>query len=311
MARRSLHISRLLWTAAVLLGLVGQALFWLSVPVPSTLFSSAAPRSFTNETPVIRAHRQSIAHSPELQRLVQSSVDTTALSLGAVFQSLPGDATRLAVLSSALNSLTFDLGGDIYFTAWDGTRILHSPLTPDIDGSDFAEATDQHGQPFVREMAELAAKGGGRLLVSLPRPKNLGPPQGSELAPGLEMEPDDSLAPLPENGIPVSMELPPLSGKALAANLPPPPAVRESETVDQMLYTRRIPNSPWHLVAFTPLDGPDREKRGFSSVFSDGYQQKVQAQAEDSMRYGLRLFGFALTGLAGLMLALLYNSRYR
>lgn len=101
--------------------------------------------------------------------LLRSSVDSVALSLSGVFRTMPGKAARLAAMGTALNSLTFEQGGEVYYTAWNGTRIVHSPLTPDLENTDFAGARDEQGRSFVREMERIAGRGGGFLLVTLPR----------------------------------------------------------------------------------------------------------------------------------------------
>jgi hypothetical protein len=92
-----------------------------------------------------------------------------------------------------------------------------------------------------------------------------------------------------------------------ATGLPPPPAVLESEPVEQLLYVRRIPHSPWHIAAFMPAGPPPAHPEGFSPVFSDAQAQVDQARAEATLRRGLRIFGFALTGLACLLAYKLYR----
>ncbi len=106
--------------------------------------------------------------SEERPRLLQSSVDSLALSLRGVFNSLPDAASQEAALAKALDALTFDLGEGIYFTAWQGTRMLHSPATPDTAGMDFADARDARGATFVQALEGAAASGGGFVQATLP-----------------------------------------------------------------------------------------------------------------------------------------------
>ncbi len=101
--------------------------------------------------------------------LLRSCVDSLALGLGGALVSLDDEAARTAVLASALSSVTFDLGADVYFTAWQGTRMLHSPRTPDTVGMDFAEALDLRGTAFVQATREMALHG-GFMRVSLSGP---------------------------------------------------------------------------------------------------------------------------------------------
>jgi hypothetical protein len=306
------HFSlRLLWAGAILLALAGQALFWLAVPVPAAFLSPSA--SAKSEDPARQSAPLSRDASTDRRRLLQSSVDSVALSLGGIFQVLPETPERRAALVTSLNSLTFELGGEIYFTAWDGTRVLHSPLSPDIRGTDFVDALDQRGQPFVRTMAALAAKGGGFLQVALPRPKNLCLLRTVPV-PSLTLDAEEGILPSPsfpnaatESPFPASP--PPVPERALpgASGLPPPPAVLESEPVEQLLYVRRIPHSPWHIAAFMPAGAPPTYPEGFSPVFSDAQTHMDQARADATLRRGLRIFGFALTGLACLLAYKLYK----
>lgn len=111
--------------------------------------------------------------SKERAALLQSSVDSAALSLGSMLATAsalsPDDKTPFPAVASVLSTLTFGLGEEVYFTVWEGTRILHSPLAPDAEGMDFADSTDERGVAFVLDMARTAANGGGFLRVTLPR----------------------------------------------------------------------------------------------------------------------------------------------
>jgi hypothetical protein len=344
---------RLLWAGAILLALTGQALFWLAVPVPTALLSPAA--SAEADSAARREARLSPEASADRRRLLQSSVDSVALSLGGIFQSVTDMDERRTALTTVLNSLTFELGGEVYFTAWDGTRVLHSPLAPDIRGADFESALDQRGKPFVRQMATLAAGGGGFLQVALPRPKNLclleqvpvpslsldadddalpaprfpdvaegspfptpsapapqttaPAPQATAPAPPTTAPAPPTTAPAPQTTAPASPTTAPAPQAAApgGADAPPPPAVLESEPVEQLLYVRRIPHSPWYIAAFMPAGPQHARQDGFSPVFSDGRAQAAKARAEATLRRGLRIFGFALTGLACLLAYKLYR----
>jgi hypothetical protein len=107
---------------------------------------------------------------PQRAALLQSTVDSVALGLGRAFAeetSLDMEAKR-RMLRNALSSLSLELGAGIYFTAWQGTRNVCSPVSPDAEGLDFAESLDADGTPFVLEMESLAGKGGGLLHARLP-----------------------------------------------------------------------------------------------------------------------------------------------
>jgi hypothetical protein len=107
---------------------------------------------------------------PQRAALLQSTVDSVALSLGRAFAeeaALDAESKR-RMLRNALSSLSFELGAGLYFTAWQGTRNVCSPISPDAEGLDFAGSLDSDGTPFVLEMESLAGKGGGFLHARLP-----------------------------------------------------------------------------------------------------------------------------------------------
>ncbi|MDR3177055.1 MAG: hypothetical protein LBU06_11065 [Desulfovibrio sp.] len=107
---------------------------------------------------------------PQRAALLQTTVDSVALSLGRAFaeEAALDMEARTRMLRKALSSLILELGGGIYFTAWQGTRNVCSPLSPDAEGLDFAGNLDADGAPFVLEMESLAGRGGGFLYARLP-----------------------------------------------------------------------------------------------------------------------------------------------
>ena len=152
--------------AAACLFVLSFVLLWMGFGVSNLL---SLTKVAVAESEQADHHSAPPALSPERASLLQSSVDSVALGLGGILADIAGEAARLAALGNALSSLTFDLGGEAYFTAWQGTRILHSPLTPDTMGIDFADALDERGSAFVRTMESVAGKGGGFVRVNLPR----------------------------------------------------------------------------------------------------------------------------------------------
>ena len=130
------------------------------MPLPRMAVAESARPDHHNPPPAISLARAS---------LLQSSVDSVALGLGSALATIADDQTRQDALGSALSTLTFELGGEAYFTAWQGTRIMHSPLTPDTRGMELADTLDEHGSAFVRTMENVADNGGGFVRVILPR----------------------------------------------------------------------------------------------------------------------------------------------
>ena len=152
--------------AAACLFALSFTLLWMGfgvselLPLPRVAVAESAPADHHNAPSDI---------SPERAGLLQSSVDSVALGLGSALTAIAGEPARQAALGNALSALTFELGGEAYFTAWQGTRIMHSPLTPDTMGMDFADALDERGSAFVRTMENVADNGGGFVRVTLPR----------------------------------------------------------------------------------------------------------------------------------------------
>ncbi|MDL2290764.1 hypothetical protein LJC09_01485 [Desulfovibrio sp. OttesenSCG-928-F20] len=227
--------------------------------------------------------------------LLQSAVDSVALGLGGALATNTDEHSRLQALTGALGALTFSLGNDIYFTAWQGTRILHAPLNADAGGLDFAESLDGRGAPFVRGMTELAPEG-GFLRVLLPPQRRESPAASLRLpVTNLELESDENgLLPAKPALCPIKHDRDCRDGLGASSKTP---------DVDQVVYVRSIPDSDWHIAAFLPA-APSQNNWLASEVFSSVWRARDPAAAtlEERFRKGLRVSGLSLAGLAGLLL---------
>lgn len=324
--------------AAACLFALSFALLWTGfgvselLPLPKVAVAESAPADH---------HKAPAVIPPERATLLQSSVDSVALGLGGVLISLGDDPARQAALANALSALTFELGGEAYFTAWQGTRLMHSPLTPDTTGMDFADALDERGSSFVRAMEAVAEDGGGFVRVTLPRqmPRRISggfAAGGEAVSAPLHMNMDDAKVREGLDSLSASIveraadadkaargqRLQPALGRvavtpsadALNAGLAPEPvlqdgrlevrALMDSTPVEQVVYIRRIPQSAWHIAAFMPAETrPGSEGCGFSPVWSAAAADKSALKAaEEDFRSGLCVSGFSLAGLAGLLM---------
>ena len=324
--------------AAACLFALSFALLWTGfgvselLPLPKVAVAESAPANHHEAPAVI---------PPERATLLQSSVDSVALGLSGVLISLADDPARQTALANALSALTFELGGEAYFTAWQGTRLMHSPLTPDTKGMDFADALDERGSSFVRAMEAVAEDGGGFVRVTLPRqmPRRISggfAAGGEAVSVPLHMNMDDAKVREGLDSLSASIveraadtdkaargqRLQPalarvaVTPKADAPNagLAPEPvlqdgrlevrALMDSTPVEQVVYIRRIPQSAWHIAAFMPAETrPGSEGRGFSPVWSAAAADKSALKAaEEDFRTGLCVSGFSLAGLAGLLM---------
>jgi hypothetical protein len=309
------------------------------LPSPRVAVAESVPENHRQTPPGVR---------PRRAELLQSFVDSLALGLGGALDALADEAARRAALGRALNSLTFALDGEAYFTAWQGTRVVHSPLTPDAADLDFADALDGRGSPFVQLMEDVAGSGGGFIRASLPprapRPVFGGVAVGGDAVSaaiavpsqkaGASGSSDGLSAGIVEQALAearAARGLPLLPEAALrcadraaryglagrtaafpedpdAAPLPgcrraPGRSSLEAAPVEQIVYIRRIPQSPWHIAAFLPATPlPAVTAAGFSSVWSGAaVAPGADSDAEEDFRNGLRVSGFSLAGLAGLL----------
>ena len=271
---------RLRLVAACVLGTLGFALLWVGFGVFDLLL---LPRTAVAESVPANLHSAPLSLiSKEKATLLQSTVDSTALGLSSVIASAPpslfDERESFPAVASALSALTFGLGGEIYFTAWEDTTLLHSPLAPDARGMDFADALDGRGAAFVLSMAHAASSGGGFLQVSLPRQFS-----------GAEYTREIADANLTVNA----------HGATPARNLNIPAPIVNAAPVDQVVYVRQIPRSAWHIAAFMPADA--RPRQGFSPAWSNDADTNSDRYEAD-YRKGLCVSGFSLAGLAGLIL---------
>ena len=145
-------------------GLLSVGCLWAGFDVRLSIKTATAGQ-YSSET--VTASPQAFALSTVDSLRV--GVDSIALSMAGTFEALPQAPLRKETLNRALDRLTFEQDGDVYFTAWEGSRILHSPLTPDTDGMDFRSATDANGRPFVQQCDDMAQRGGGFVRVHIAR----------------------------------------------------------------------------------------------------------------------------------------------
>ncbi len=119
--------------------------------------------------------------APLTPEILKASVDSLAVSMGGVFASLPDAAARRAAIQGALDTMSFQPGAVVHYTAWEGTTLLHSPLTPDTADMDFQSAQDIDGAKFMHHVAEQADEGGFVSLVLPPARGAARPPHHQQV----------------------------------------------------------------------------------------------------------------------------------
>ena len=282
-----------------LLGAV--ACLWTAMEMPSPF---KGPGVASAETPFSAAAQSSTTQERvELQKmLLQTTVDSAALGMAGAFDKLPDEQARRAALAGALDALTFELGAPVYFTAWERTRLLHSPLTPDTEDMDFADALDSRGVAFVRALADCLENGGGFVQAVLPRQNFDSWPAPGAYAAGGSVAAGSTVTEL--GGI--ALAEPPLYTPSARSG------VRHVEET-QIIYTRPIPNSSWHISAFMTVPGAYATS-GPSCLSATGgasdepicvwestilEDKDAKNRADSSLRRGLYISGLSLIGMAG------------
>lgn len=241
--------------------------------------------------------------------LLQSTVDGAVISLGGLYAADnaaedEADSPAADAPAGVLGALTFELGSEVAFTAWEGTRMVYSPTTPDAEGMDFADAQDGRGIAFVQLMAEAADNGGGFLQVDLPRmmPRQGAVPPKCRAVRGGEMHPhsvaEDGMAPETAGSVDILMP----EGESGVCILTKGPGLRlDKAPVPQVVYVRPLPYGEQYVAAFMPVDSTAQplEELFSSAVFVQEKQRVFEAR--DSLGLGLSVSGFSLAALAGLV----------
>ena len=258
--------------------------------------------------------------------LLQASVDSAALGISGILDNLPDAEAKRNALAAALDSLTFDLGAPVYFTAWEQTRLLHSPLTPDTENMDFADALDSRGVAFVRALSGCLENGGGFVQVLLPR-QNFDRNGHTTQLPEQQTDPQASPH-MSGSSVAIGQAVNATGGISLAVSplYMTPVAPRVVEEI-QIVYTRAIPNSQWHISAFMAAPeedaargpantGSPSEQTIAGSAFATNANQPISvwqstimddkdaaAASDADLRKGLTVSGLSLLGIAGVLIS--------
>lgn len=135
--------------------LLGAILTVLSL---ACLWQGAAP-----EPSAVRAlaggTQPSIGTEAEAKERLKPIVDTLALSLGGILANLPQGAAADALFAAA-DTLTLGQNGqEVYYSIWQGTRLIHSPMNPGEEDLELGQSTDTAGIPLMEELAKGAELG--------------------------------------------------------------------------------------------------------------------------------------------------------
>ena len=95
----------------------------------------------------------------EAQQRLKPIVDTLALSLGGILANLPQEAGAEALFAAA-DTLTLGHNGqEVYYSIWQGTRLIHSPMNPGEEDLELGQSKDTAGIPLMEELAKGAELG--------------------------------------------------------------------------------------------------------------------------------------------------------
>ncbi|MDR1360016.1 MAG: hypothetical protein LBJ82_03450 [Deltaproteobacteria bacterium] len=268
------------WLAGFCLLLALACLCWGGGLFPPGFASARSPHA--------SAQSGAQEHLGLKKQLLQATVDSAALSLAGILAGQTDPDVRRGLLMAALDALTFDLGAPVYFTAWEDTRLVHSPLTPDTENFDFGEALDGQGLNFVRILSAVSETDGGFLQVLLPRHVFDHKGSNRRTASGPSARTTGAVSP------------------AFAATplFPAESFPREEEDL-RIVYSRLIPGSSWRISAFMSVSGdfaadpaPGLERAGL--VWD--VQERPKGPLPADLRLALCVSGFSLLGLAGVLL---------
>ena len=147
------YLSASLKTKVLLLSIVPLILVTVAITFISLnqAHSLSEQEISTFEENLLRSKRQELEHYVEMASNAIEHV---------VRGSSPGDEQAEAEIKRILNELTY--GDDGYFFVYDptGVNLVH-PIQPELVGQDLIELQDSNGKYVIRDLLEIAEKGGG------------------------------------------------------------------------------------------------------------------------------------------------------
>ncbi len=96
-----------------------------------------------------------------LREKVQVGTHSMSLALSAAVEGVEDQERRREILRAAVADIRFEEDESGYYFVYEDTRVVTVPPSPDLQGRDLAETSDDNGVFFVRELANAAAAGGG------------------------------------------------------------------------------------------------------------------------------------------------------
>lgn len=116
----------------------------------------------------LRKTEEAISNSHRIQ--IKVSTDTLAATLAATLKSTNSPAEQEHMLQELLKDIRFEEDGSGYFFVYkDTTNVVMGP-NPQMQGQDLSQMKDPNGVFVIRELFELAKKGGGFLEYLWPKP---------------------------------------------------------------------------------------------------------------------------------------------
>ncbi len=106
----------------------------------------------------------------EQKNRIQSITHSTALSLEVLTARVQTDEEKLAIIADAIEKARFESDNSGYFFVYTGTVNAAHPTQKQLIGKDLGNTTDREGVYYVRELARVAANGGGFVTFVFPKP---------------------------------------------------------------------------------------------------------------------------------------------
>lgn len=96
-----------------------------------------------------------------LKEKVQVATHSMSIALAQAVQGIEDPQRRLEMLRGAVADIRFEEDESGYYFIYEGTRVVTVPPSPNLEGQDLADSSDENGVFFIRELANAAAAGGG------------------------------------------------------------------------------------------------------------------------------------------------------
>lgn len=102
---------------------------------------------------------------------IKVATDSLALSLSKQIEDTAGSAAKIELIRKALKSIRFEEDKSGYYFVFEGTVTIAHAAKPSLHGKDLGKLKDKNGVFMIRELSDVAKKGGGFVEYVWPKPE--------------------------------------------------------------------------------------------------------------------------------------------